>query len=175
MNQKSRNKTSIHLMLVVSIVIAAAAAFLTFIFLTVAVFAGSSMSPTLKTGDVLLTVKGLEVERGDMVAFYHGNNRIVRRCIGIPGDEINIDEEGNVFVNGEELDEPYLEQTTAENGDLTYPYQVPAGRYFVLGDNRKVASDSRSSIVGCISKEQLAGKVLFRIWPLSEITVFSGN
>ncbi len=175
MKEITSKKKPFHLTLVVSIVAAAAIALISFFYLSVEIVTGTSMSPTIQSGDVLLTVKGLEVERGDEIAFYYGNKVLVRRIIGIQGDWIDIDENGNVFVNDNELDEPYVSQKVSGNGDIEYPYQVPANRYFVLGDNRGVAPDSRTSVVGCIAEDQLAGKVLFRIWPLSRITNFSGE
>ncbi len=175
MEQETRKKRQFHLTLVVSIVIALAVALLTFFYLTVVTVESTSMTPTIKAGDVLLTVKGPEIKRGNVVAFYHGNNVLVRRCIGLPGDEIDIREDGNVYVNGDQLEESYLEGAVTEIGDVEFPYEVPDNRYFVLGDNRATAPDSRTYVVGCVSPDQLAGKVLLRIWPLNRIAFSPGG
>ena len=81
---------------------------------------------------------------------------------------VNIDSEGTVFVNGKELDEPYVSEKTLGECDLTFPYQIPDSRYFLMGDHRQTSVDSRSSVVGCVAREQIAGKILFSVWPLSE-------
>ncbi len=175
MEQETRKKRQFHSTLVVSIVIAVAVALLTFFYFTVVTVESSSMTPSFKAGDVLLTVKGPKVKRGNVVAFYHGNNVLVRRCIGLPGDEVDIREDGNVYVNGDKIDEPYLEGVVTEVGDVEFPYQIPDFRYFVLGDNRETAPDSRSYVVGCISPDQLTGKVLFRVWPINRIAVLPGS
>lgn len=132
---------------------------------------GSSMAPNLVNGDVVTAVRSGTYERGNIIAFYYNNKILVKRVIGLPGEWIDIDEYGNVSVNGEPLDEPYLEETALGEYDIELPYQVPDGRYFVLGDHRGVSSDSRNSQVGCIAEEQIIGKVIFRLWPLNEFGV----
>lgn len=108
-------------------------------------------------------------QRGDIIAFYYNNKILVKRVIGMPGEWVDMDENGNVTIDGEPLEEPYLTEKSLGECDIELPYQVPEGRYFVMGDHRSVSSDSRSSQVGCVSEEQIVGKLLFRLWPLDEI------
>ena len=136
---------------------------------------GESMSPTLETGQIVIAVKTEKFEPGQLIAFYYNNKVLIKRVIGSPGDWINIDEDGNVTVNGVALDEPYLTEKSLEPTDIEFPYQVPESRYFVLGDNRSVSIDSRSDVVGCISKEQLIGHVIFRIYPFDEFGIITNN
>ena len=128
---------------------------------------GSSMSPTLRDGQIVVAVKSSRFSEGDVIAFYHGNKLLIKRYIAGPSDYVNVDEDGNVSVNGTLLDEPYLAEKAYGEADIEFPYQVPDQRYFVMGDNRSVSIDSRSSIVGCIAGDQIVGKVVFRVWPLS--------
>ena len=129
---------------------------------------GNSMAPTLQEGQIVVSVKNGKFEQGDLVAFYIGNKLLVKRMIAGPMDVVNIDSEGTVFVNGKELDEPYVSEKTLGECDLTFPYQIPDSRYFLMGDHRQTSVDSRSSVVGCVAREQIAGKILFSVWPLSE-------
>lgn len=129
---------------------------------------GSSMDPTLQEGQIIVAVKSTQLSRGDLVAFYFGNKLLVKRCIAGPGDWVDIDESGTVSVNGEVLDEPYVADKALGQCDLEFPYQVPESRYFLLGDHRTTSVDSRSSLVGCVSEEQIIGRVVFSIWPLSK-------
>ena len=129
---------------------------------------GSSMSPTLTNGDIVAAMRYGSYERGDIVAFYYNEQILVKRIIGLPGEMVDIDADGNVSIDGEPLDEPYLTEKSLGECDIELPYQVPEGRYFVMGDNRGVSSDSRSSQVGCIAEERIIGEVIFTLWPLSE-------
>lgn len=151
------------------IVVAAIVVLISNLFLPVLRIYGSSMTPTLTNGNIVAAVRYGDYDRGDVIAFYYNNKILVKRVIGLPGEQVDIDENGNVSINGEPLEEPYMEETALGECDIELPYQVPDGRYFVMGDHRSVSSDSRSSQVGCISEEQIIGKLFFRIWPLNEI------
>lgn len=150
------------------ITVAAAAILVATLLLPVLQIYGSSMNPTLEDGDIILSLKETEFEKQDIVAFYYNNKILVKRVIAGPGEWVNIDEEGNVTVNGEPLEEPYLIDKALGDCDITLPYQVPEGRIFVMGDHRSVSVDSRNSSVGCVSEEQLVGKLIFRMWPLDK-------
>ncbi|MCD7751622.1 MAG: signal peptidase I [Lachnospiraceae bacterium] len=153
------------------IVVAAVAVLLATMFLPVLQVSGTSMEPTLEDGDIILLVKTGDFETGDLVGFYYQNKLLLKRVIGGPGDVIDIDDEGNVYVNGELIDEPYLTVKALGETDLTYPYQVPESRYFVMGDNRATSIDSRSSAIGCIEEDQIVGKVILRVWPFDQISL----
>ncbi len=126
---------------------------------------GDSMKGTLDRGDIVLSLRSSEFETGDIMAFYYNNNILVRRVIGHTGDWIDIDEDGNVFVNSEKLEEDYLQVKALGETDVEYPYQVPEGRFFVMSDNRTGYADSRNSSFGDVTESQVIGKVIFRIWP----------
>lgn len=128
---------------------------------------GGSMEPTLVDGDIVVTVRTAEFEQGDLIAFYYNNKILVKRVIGSSGDWINIDEDGNVTVNGEVLEEDYLVEKALGTCDIELPYQVPDGRYFVMGDHRSTSIDSRSTKVGCVSEEMIVGKLSLLVWPIS--------
>ena len=150
------------------IVVAAVAVLVATIWMPVLQIYGASMAPTLDEGDIVISVKGSAFEPGDLVAFYMGNKILVKRCIAGPGQWVDIDADGNVYVDGELLDEPYLTEKALGDCDIELPYQVPDNRYFCMGDHRSTSVDSRSTTVGCVSDEQIVGKILFRVWPLSD-------
>jgi len=151
--------------IVVLICALSAAVIISSFFITVLKVSGSSMSPTFETGQIVIALNTDEFEAGDAIAFYYNNKVLIKRVIGSPGDWIDIDEDGNVSVNGVVLEETYISEKSLEPTDIEFPYQVPENKYFVLGDNRSVSIDSRSNSVGCISKEQLIGKIVFRVYP----------
>ncbi len=134
---------------------------------------GSSMAPTLEDGNIVLAINGSKYKKGDVIAFYYNNNILIKRVIGVSGDWIDIDEAGNVFVNGEWIDEPYLIEKSFGETNIELPYQVPENRIFVMGDNRAVSIDSRNTAVGCINKEMVVGRLLIRVWPLDNISLFT--
>lgn len=148
------------------ITVAAIAVLVATLFLPVLRIYGSSMTPTLSDGDIVVSVKGGEYSRGDVVAFWFNNKILVKRVVALPGEWVDIDEDGTVSVNGKPLEEPYLTEKALGECDLELPYQVPDGRLFVMGDHRSTSQDSRSSAVGCVSEEMLVGRLVFRVWPL---------
>ncbi len=164
---KRRYNRTLRSTVAILIVVAALAVLAATLWMPVLRVYGSSMAPTLHNGEILVSVKTKDFSSGDIIAFYHGNKLLIKRYIAGPSDYVNIDEDGAVSVNGTLLDEPYLAEKAYGEADIEFPYQVPDQRYFVMGDNRSVSIDSRSSIVGCIAGDQIVGKVVFRVWPLS--------
>ena len=153
------------------IVIAAATVLISTFLLPVLRIYGTSMTPALDAGDIVVTVRSGSYNSGDVIAFYYNNKVLIKRIIGLPGEWVDIDENGNVSVDGEILEEPYLTEKSQGEYDIELPYQVPDGRYFIMGDHRRVSSDSRNSAVGCVSEEQIVGKLIFRVWPFSKIGI----
>lgn len=152
------------------IVVAAIAILVAMLFLPVLRIYGESMNSTLHSGELVVSVKGAKFKTGDVIAFYYNNNVLVKRVIANSGDWVDMDLEGNVYVNQQLIDEPYLEGNKAfGEPDIDFPYQVPDERIFVLGDNRAVSIDSRYLSVGCVTSEQVVGKIVFRVWPLTKI------
>ena len=127
---------------------------------------GSSMTPSLYEGDIVVSVKEMSFDRGDIISFYYNNKILVKRVIAFEGEWVDMDEDGNVRVNGVLLDEPYVNEKAFGECDISLPYQVPDGRVFVMGDHRATSVDSRSSTVGCVFEEQVVGRILYRVWPL---------
>ena len=150
------------------VVVAAAAVLVATLWMPVLRIYGTSMVPTLEDGQIVVSVKSSSFEPGDIVAFYHGNKLLIKRFIAGSADWVDIDADGNVSVNGTVLDEPYIAEKAYGETNITLPYQVPDKRYFLMGDNRDVSVDSRNTAVGCVSDEQIVGKVVFCIWPLSQ-------
>ncbi len=154
------------------IVVAAFAILVATLWMPVLQIYGSSMSPTLEEGQIVVSVKGSEFKQGDLVAFYIGNKLLVKRVIAGPADMVVIESDGTTFVNEEKLEEPYLSEKAFGECDLEFPYQVPDSRYFLMGDHRATSVDSRSSVVGCVAEEQIVGKIVFCVWPLSDFGPF---
>ncbi|MCD7714867.1 MAG: signal peptidase I [Lachnospiraceae bacterium] len=151
------------------ITVAAVSILVATLFLPVLQIYGSSMTPTLTDGNIVVSLKASEFEQGDIIAFYYNNKILVKRVIATEGEWVSMDEKGYVYVDGKLLDEPYVSEYAFGECDIEFPYQVPEGKLFVMGDHRSVSVDSRSSAVGCVSSEQIVGKLAFRIWPISEI------
>lgn len=150
------------------VTVAAAAVLIAVLLLPVLQIYGTSMSPTMNEGDIMVSVKGTKFETGEVVAFYYNNKILVKRVIANAGEWVDIDQDGNVYVNNVKLDEPYIAEKAYGETNITLPYQVPDSRIFVMGDNRDVSIDSRNTSVGCVSDEQIVGKIVFRIWPLKQ-------
>ncbi|MSS57903.1 signal peptidase I [Erysipelotrichaceae bacterium Oil+RF-744-GAM-WT-6] len=134
---------------------------------------GNTMTPTLEEGNIALSVKTGKLKEGDLAAVRYHDKILIRRVIGLPGDEIEIDDSGTVKVNGEVLAEPYVSEPALGQTDVTFPYEVPEGEYFVMGDNRSVSIDSRNTAIGSIPEDMIAGKLVLRIFPLNEIETLS--
>ena len=169
--QKAYNKALSGTIYVLTIVAAVAVLIATLV-LPVLQIEGTSMEPTLVNGDIVLLTKTTSFDRGELCGFSWNNKLLIKRVIGLPGDWIEIDTDGTVYLNGEQLDEPYAEQLAVGECDLEFPFQVPQEQYFVLGDMRESSIDSRNTLIGCVEKDQIVGKVFFRIWPFKEIRFF---
>ena len=127
---------------------------------------GSSMTPTMEEGNIVVALKGSNFEQGDIVAFYYNNKVLIKRVIAGPGEWVTVDEDGNVYVNNVKLNEPYLTEKSLGDSNITYPYQVPADRWFVMGDHRSTSVDSRNTAVGCVADETIVGRIVWNVWPL---------
>ena len=171
-NYKTKYRSVLKSTIFMLIVVAAIAVLVATTWLPVLQIYGSSMTPTLNEGEVVVSVKGSSFEQGDLIAFYYGNKILVKRCIATPGQWVDIDEDGNVYVDGNRLNEPYVKEKAFGDCDIKLPYQVPEDRYFCMGDHRETSVDSRNSSVGCIAEEQIIGRIFFRIWPLNDLDYF---
>ena len=162
---RSRYRAVLRSTLYMLIVVAAVAVLVATIWMPVLQIYGGSMTPTLNEGDIVVSIKGSDFQPGDLVAFYLGNKILVKRCIAGPGQWVDIDEDGNVSVDGKLLEEPYLTEKSLGGSNIELPYQVPDNRYFCMGDHRSTSVDSRHKEVGCVSEEQIVGKIVFRVFP----------
>lgn len=154
----------------VLITVAAVSVLVAMLLLPVLQIHGSSMTPTLEDGQIVLALQSSELKQGDLIAFYYGDKLLIKRCIAGPGQWVNIDEDGNVYIDDIRLNEPYLQEKALGECDISLPYQVPDNRWFLMGDHRSVSLDSRSSQIGCISQEQILGTVVIRVWPFAKLS-----
>ncbi len=151
------------------VVVAAVAVLVAVLLLPILRIYGHSMNDTLDEGDIVVSLKGSDFKTGDIIAFYYNNKILIKRVIGKAGDWVDIDQDGNVYVNGNLIDEPYLDEKAFGECNIELPYQVPESKVFVMGDNRSVSVDSRNTAVGCVAEEQIVGKVVYRLWPLKDV------
>ena len=165
---KSRYRSVLRSTIYSLITVAAIAVLVATLWLPVLQVYGNSMTPTLQNGEIVFTVKMSEFEPGDIISFYYNNKILIKRVIARSGEWVNMDADGNVYVNETLLDEPYLDEKAFGDCNIELPYQVPEGRVFVMGDHRSTSVDSRNSAVGCVAQEQIVGKILFRVWPLAK-------
>lgn len=168
LRSKNRYNRTLRSTVAILVVVAALAVLVATLWMPVLRIYGTSMFPTLTDGQVVITVKTGRFRSGDIVAFYHGNKLLIKRYIAGPGQWVDIDRLGNVSIDGKALDEPYLTDKAYGETNIGLPYQVPDDRYFLMGDNREVSVDSRNTTVGCVARDQIVGKVVFRIWPLKD-------
>lgn len=165
---KDKRRSAILFTIGVLAVVAAIAIIASTFFISVLQIRGNSMEPTFTDGQVVVATHTNNFSQGDVAAFYYNNKILLKRVVGFPGDWVDITRDGAVFINGELLQEDYLTAHDLGKVDIEFPYQVPEGRYFVLGDNRAVSVDSRSNAIGTVSDDQLIGKAVFRAWPVQD-------
>lgn len=164
---KVRYRNTLRSTVYLLVVVAAVATLAATIFLPVLRIYGSSMTPTVSEGEIVVTFRNSSFKTGDILAVYYGNKLMVKRCIAGPGQWVSIDLEGNVSVDGTLLDEPYITDKALGDCDLVFPYQVPESCYFLMGDHRSTSEDSRNSLIGCFNEENIVGRIFLRVWPLN--------
>ena len=157
----------------VLLIVAAIAVLVSMLWIPVLQIVGESMTPSLYEGEIIVAPKGSAFGKGDVIAFYYNNKILVKRVIASAGEWVNIDEDGNVFINDVPLDEPYVSEKALGDCNISLPYQVPDGKIFVMGDHRATSSDSRNTAVGCVAEEQIVGKVILRVWPFDKFGLIS--
>ncbi len=151
------------------LVVAAAAVLIAMLLLPVLQVGGTSMTESLQDKDIVVAVSGNKYKTGDIIAFYYNNNILIKRVIAKAGDWVDIDRDGNVFVNDKQMDEPYVTEKAFGECNIDLPYQVPEGKCFVMGDHRATSIDSRNTSVGCVNSDMIVGRIVFRVWPFSGI------
>ena len=169
-SRRNFRKTLLNIAGVLIVAAAIAALIATQVFVLIRVN-GSSMSPTFEAEEIIILRRTQEVKAGDTIGFYYGGSIFLKRVIGTAGDKIDIDQKGNVYVNDELLEEPYLKNKNLGKCELEFPHQVPEGMYFVLGDNRAVSLDSRIKSIGCVQSDQIVGRTVIRVWPLTRVEI----
>ena len=173
--QRERHKRSYRSTLLSTIsalvIVAAVAVLVSMLALPVLQVVGESMTPLLHQGEIVIAPRGTAFQKGDVIAFYFNNKILVKRVIANAGEWVNIDADGNVFINDEPLEEPYISDKALGDCNISLPYQVPDGKIFVMGDHRSTSSDSRNTAVGCVAQEQIVGRVVLRVWPLNRFGV----
>lgn len=152
------------------VIVAAVAALVATLVLPVLQISGTSMEPTLNNGEIVVLIKTSNLKRGDLCGFAYSNKILIKRVIGLPGDTIFIDEDGTIYINGYALEEPYITEKAFGECDIEFPYTVPEEEYFLMGDQRATSIDSRSTVIGCIPRDQIIGKLIFKVWPLEEFS-----
>ncbi len=168
LNRRTRFRKLLRSTIYTLIVVSAVAVLVAVLLMPVLRIYGNSMTPTLNEGEIVISLKGSDIEPGDVVGVYYGSKLLIKRCIALEHQWVNIDEHGNVYVDGELLEEPYLTEKAFGECNLELPYQVPDGCIFVMGDQRETSIDSRNTSVGCIDTDNTVGRIVFRVWPFSE-------
>lgn len=171
LKERERYLKKVQKTLSILVVVAAISVLVATLWMPVLKIYGSSMDPTLENGQIVVSIKTKKLKSGDVVAFWQGNKLLVKRVIASPGQKVDIDVNGKVFVDGKAISETYLDSESLGNTDIDFPHQVEESRWFCMGDNRESSIDSRSAVIGDILKEQIEGKVLFSVWPLNKIGI----
>ena len=155
------------------LVVAAIAVLVATLVLPVLQISGTSMEPTLNNGEIVVLFKTSKLKRGDLCGFSYSNKILIKRVIGVPGDIIEIDDKGTVSVIGDVIPEPYITEKGLGECDIEFPFTVPEDQFFMMGDHRSSSIDSRSTVIGCITKDQLVGKIFIKVWPLNKLKIIT--